>query len=417
MRLSTFVAGAFVLCAPALAAGEIVRPLKIAGTASYGDIVAGPETVNELRMARQVLPPITNPITPGPNTALAVSKTIYLNKNGVTLQPGNNDSRTNRSTLANQATTLPAWNPSPATWTATVNCMKDLFAAYDVVLTETDPGQTPHIEAVFGGSPGQLGMPNGVAGVSPFTQNCAVIENAIVFTFTQVLPQTDSRLICEIMAQEVAHAYGLDHELLASDPMTYLDYNGNRAFQNQTASCGEDVQRPCGINGSVCRPNQNSVTLLTERLGRKVGGGDTVPPTGTITAPAANTQVPPGFLVYTDANDNQMVVSAKLYIDGQVSLELTSGPFNFATPTTLSEGQHRLKVDIFDGTTTYTTQEITVTVKRGAPDPGSGNGDGDGGGNGYAGEITGGCSATSPGAGIAFVVSLIAGLRRRRRTA
>ena len=112
-----------------------------------------------------------------------------------------------------------------------------------------------------------------------------------------------------------------------------------------------------------------------------------------------------------------MVVSAKLYIDGQVSAELTAGPFNFTTPATLSEGQHRLKVDIYDGASTFTTQEITVTVKKGAPDPGNGgggNGNGDN-GEGYGGEITGGCSATSSGAGIVFVVSLIAGLRRRRR--
>ncbi len=416
MRLSTLAAGAFVLLAPALASGD-VRTLKAPGTATYGDIVAGPATINDLQFARQVLPPSGTPITPG-TVALATSKTIYLNKNGVTLQPGNNDARTNRSTLATQATTLPAWNATPAVWTATVNCMKDMFAAYDVVVTDVDPGATPHIEAVFGGSPGQLGMPNGVAGVSPFTQDCSVIENAIVFTFTQVLPQTDSRLMCEIMAQEVAHAYGLDHELLASDPMTYLDYNGNRAFQNQTASCGEDVQRPCGINGSTCRANQNSVTLLTERLGKKVGGGgDTVPPTGTITAPVANAQVPPGFLVYTDANDNQMVVSAKLYIDGAMSLELTSGPFNFATPTTLPEGQHRLKVEVYDGTSTYMTQEITVTVKRGAQENPPGGGSGGEGGPGYGGEITGGCSTTSSSAGVVFVVALIAGLRRRRRRA
>lgn len=416
MRLSRFVAGAALLV-PALAAAEVTRPLKAAGTASYGDIVAGPATINDLQFARQVLPPGNHPpVTPGV-AALAVSKTIYLNKAGVTLQPGNNDSRTNRSTLANQATTIPAWNASPAVWTATVQCMKDMFAAYDVTVTDVDPGQTPHVEAVFGGSPQLLGMPQGVAGVSPFTQDCSVIENAIVFTFTAVLPQTDSRLMCEIMAQEVAHAYGLDHELLAADPMTYLDYNGNRSFQNQTASCGEDVQRPCGINGSTCRANQNSVTLLTERLGKKVGGGgDTIPPTGSITSPAANAQVPPGFVVFTDANDNQMVVSAKLYIDGALSLELTSGPFNFATPGTLSEGQHRLKVEVYDGTSTFMTQEITVTVKRGAPDPGSGGGSGTGGGgDGYGGEITGGCSTTSSGAGIVFVVSLIAGLRRRRR--
>jgi uncharacterized protein (TIGR03382 family) len=126
-----------------------------------------------------------------------------------------------------------------------------------------------------------------------------------------------------------------------------------------------------------------------------------------------NAQVPPGFLVYTDANDNQMVRSAKLYIDGLLSLELTSGPFNFATPPTLTEGQHRLKVEVYDGTLTYTTQEITVTVKKGATETPPGGG-GEGGG-GYTGEITGGCSTTSSSAGVVFVVALIAGLRRRRR--
>jgi uncharacterized protein (TIGR03382 family) len=415
MRLGSQLAVACAaLVVPTLASADVTRPLKPSGTAGYGDIVAGPATINDLQFARQVLPPNGGLGGTTPIAAVAASKTIYLNKNGVTLQPGNNDSRTNRSTLASQATTIPAWNPTATVWTQTVQCMKDMFAAYDVTVTDVDPGQTPHVEAVFGGSPTQLQMPNGVAGVSPFTSDCSIIENAIVFTFTQVLPQNDSRLVCEIMAQEVAHAYGLDHELLASDPMTYLDYTGNRAFQNQTASCGEDVQRPCGINGSTCRANQNSVALLTERLGRKIGGGgDTIPPTGSITSPSANAQVPPGFVVFTDANDNQMVTSAKLYIDGQMSLELTAGPFNFATPGTLPEGQHRLKVEVNDGVSTYMTQEITVTVKKGASqDPPDGSGDG---GGAYGGDITGGCSTTSSGAGLVFVVALIGGLRRRRR--
>ncbi len=263
-----------LLLLPAIASAEVqVRQLKAPGTAAYGDIVAGAPTVNDLQFARQVLPPSGDTTISG-TTALAQSKVIYLNKNGVTLQPGNNDSRTNRSTLATQATTIPAWTVSATTWTATVACMKELFAPFDVVVTETDPGTTtPHMEAVFGGSPTQLGMPSNVAGVSPFTTDCSVIENSIVFTFTNVIP-ADARLACEIMAQEVAHSYGLDHELLASDPMTYLDYTGNRTFKNQTASCGEDVTRPCGINGSTCRANQNSVALLTERLGAK--SGDTV---------------------------------------------------------------------------------------------------------------------------------------------
>jgi len=412
MTLSRFGAlfiasGALVI--PATGAAQ-QRVIKAPGTASYGDVVEGPATINDLKFARQVLPPITT--EPGTSAALAQSKTIYLNKNGVTLQPGTNDSRTNRSTLATQATTLPAWNTTPANWTATVTCMKELFSAYDVVVTDVDPGTTPHVEAVFGGSPGQLGMPNNVAGVSPFTTNCAIIENAIVFTFTSVLPQNDPRLVCEIMAQEVAHAYGLDHELLASDPMTYLDYTGNRAFQNSTASCGEDTARPCGINGSTCRPNQNSVALLGERLGKKVGQTDTTPPTGGITSPGANAIVPPGFQIITDANDNQMVVSAKLYLDGTLSDTLTTGPFTFITSAGMSEGTHRFKVEINDGANTFTTQEVTVTVKKGAQAPGGGAGSGTGD---ETSEVTGGCSTTGGSTGGLLLGLALAGLIRRRR--
>jgi uncharacterized protein (TIGR03382 family) len=79
------------------------------------------------------------------------------------------------------------------------------------------------------------------------------------------------------MAQEVAHSFGLDHELLASDPMTYLDYAGERTFQDTMAFCGEYGGRMCGISGSVCRTKQNSVDLLMERVGPRPGG---TPPGG-----------------------------------------------------------------------------------------------------------------------------------------
>src|SRR3954470_919110 len=93
-----------LLLVPAIAGAESTasRPLKAPGTASYGDVVAGPASVDDLQFARHVLPPVGV----GPQAILAQSKTIYLNKNGVTLSPGNNDSRTNRSTLASQTTSI-----------------------------------------------------------------------------------------------------------------------------------------------------------------------------------------------------------------------------------------------------------------------------------------------------------------------
>ncbi|HUS30304.1 MAG TPA: hypothetical protein VMZ53_17470 [Kofleriaceae bacterium] len=196
------------------------------------------------------------------------SRTIYLNPYGVVLTPGDNDSRTDASSIVTSPTVINGWDIDVDTWNETVDCMREIYAPFDVTITDEDPGNVPHIEAVFGGSPTDVGLPDNVAGVSPFTTDCAVIENSIVFTFTDVIPD-DARTACEIMAQEVAHSFGLDHEMLASDPMTYLPYYGERTFQNEMASCGEFGDRMCGINGNVCRYQQNSVKLLGQRLGLK----------------------------------------------------------------------------------------------------------------------------------------------------
>ncbi len=198
----------------------------------------------------------------------AESRTIYLNRDGVVLRPGDNDSAQNISSVVTQPTVIAGWDIDDGTWSETVACVRDMYSRFDVVVTDRDPGDVPHIEAVFGGHPADVGLPDNVAGVSPFTTDCAIIERSIVFTFTDVI-EDDAQVMCEVMAQEIAHSYGLDHELLPEDPMTYLTYFGNRSFQDEMADCGEYGERMCGIEGSVCRERQNSVTLLTERLGAR----------------------------------------------------------------------------------------------------------------------------------------------------
>ena len=208
------------------------------------------------------------PIAAAGKTTRAESRTIYLNRDHITLRPGDNDSATGISSIVTAPTDIAGWEIDDDSWQATVDCMREIYAPFDVTITDEDPGDVPHIEAVFGGSPADVGLPENVAGVSPFTTDCAVIENSIVFAFTEVLPN-DSRTVCEVMAQEVAHSFGLDHEMLPEDPMTYLPYLGERTFQNTMASCGEYGDRMCGINGNVCRFQQNSFKLLTSRLGAK----------------------------------------------------------------------------------------------------------------------------------------------------
>jgi MYXO-CTERM domain-containing protein len=288
-----------------------------------------------------------------------------------------------------------------------------------VQVVDTDPGNVPHMEAVFGGSPTQVGMPTNVAGVSPFTLDCSVIENSVVFTFTGAFNFTP-RQACEIMAQEVAHSYGLDHELLASDPMTYLNYNGNRAFQDQAASCGESTARVCGINGSNCRANQNSVALLKERLGI----ADAVAPVMTWDSPVNNATVPPGFEVKAAGTDNIAVTGAVLKIDGvMIEAKTGPGPYSFVTPTTIAEGLRTVVVEISDGKNVKTEMR-TVTVKKGAPpDGGTGSGSNDGTGEGASsdeealdnGDLVGGCTTTGGSGGLVLALGLLFGLRRRRK--
>ena len=256
-------------------ASHPLQTVKPEGTAQHFEIETTPPHETALlagrTFARQVLPP--QPQAAG--SSLARSRTIFLNRSGVTLRPGVNDSRLQTSSIVETATSITPWEIDDAMWEETMDCMRGLFAPFDVVVTDADPGMVPHIEGVFGGHPRDVGLPDHVAGVSPFSTDCSVIESSVVFTFTDVLPD-DARLMCEIMAQEIAHSYGLDHQLLAEDPMSYLDYPGERTFQDDEAICGEFEARPCGIGGSICRATQNSVELLTQRLGaRGTNAGNT----------------------------------------------------------------------------------------------------------------------------------------------
>ena len=281
-----------------------------------------------------------SPATHAPAGAVAQSRVIYLNHTGALLRPGDNDSTTNTSSIVQQQVQVPAWNTDARDLGRHRRRASAICVAVRCQVVDTDPGNVPHIEAIFGGSPTQVGLPSNVGGVSPFTTDCSIIENSIVFTFTAAIPNITSREACEIMAQEVAHSYGLDHELLASDPMTYLSYNGNRAFQDQDVSCGEYQSRQCGINGSVCRATQNSVQLLLARVGQ----GDAIAPVLMWSTPSDGETVAPGFSVDAAGTDNVAVTGATLLVDGvEAGTQPGAGPFSFATASTLADGPHTLE--------------------------------------------------------------------------
>ncbi len=358
-----------------------------------------------------------DPVTKGA-IAHAGETIVYMNRVGGTFSPGQNDSSNNKTSLTNQTVNFPPANMSEAQWQEVMTCMRGQFSQFNVRVTDIDPGATPHFESVVAGSPQLLGMANGVGGVSPFTGNCSMIPKSIVFTFTEVLPN-NPQIICEVAAQEVAHSFGLDHEFLCEDPMTYLNGCGAKSFQDVAAPCGEGSARACASPGQYdCGyAQQNSVQLMTQRLGLNEGNDPVT--TAQISAPVDGSSVNQGFQVSVSA---EAAATMELKIDGISVSTLNSAPFVFSTPSDLEAGTHILEITA-NGDSGTVTDSIAVTLIAGGGGGngggGNGNGGGNGGGDGNGGfqdaDVTGGCSTGgSQGSGMMLLLALgLLALRRR----
>lgn len=282
----------------------------------------------------------------GGSAAAPPRRTIYVNRHGGTYYPGSENAATNRSSIVSQASTVSAYEGSEAQWQSLYACIQDQFSRWNVEVTDQDPGSVPHIEAVVGGWPQQIGMGSGVGGVAPMHEDCSIVERAIVFNFSQVLGSVNTT--CEVVAQEVGHAIGMDHEYLCSDPMTYLNGCGKKSFQDQTVSCGEYSPRQC-----MCSAKQNSVQFMNVRLGPAPGGGGNPTPTPTpAPSPTATPdvdQAAPDVVPLSPANDavfprnSTVSVSATItddvevasavlywYVNGWRAFDCTSPPSGIA---------------------------------------------------------------------------------------
>ena len=282
---------------------------------------------------------------------------FYLNHGGGTFRPGSEDARANRSSILDRPASIEPWQVSRERWDGIVGCVRGLLARWDVEVTDEDPGDEPHYELVIGGKPDDLALPDNYAGVAPFNSKCRVIPNAIVFTFAERIGR-DDRAICETAAQEIAHAFGLDHEYLCSDPMSYLDGCGAKSFQPVDAPCGERDPRACRCGAET----QSSVAMLDARLG--LAGEGNPPPAVAIAEPAADAVVAPGFAVTADAADNAGVAWVELRVDGVRVATAVGAPFAFATPAELADGVHTLEVVAVDDGGASASHAITVTVAR-----------------------------------------------------
>ena len=314
-------------------------------------------------------------------------RTIFLNKAGGTYFPGANNSSTNRSSIVSNPSTVGAYEGTAAQWSALVTCVRNQFSRFNVVVTDVDPGAAQHLEAVMGGKPQDIGMGSGVGGVAPMFGDCSVVERAVVYIFTTVLGST--QVECEVAAQEIAHAYGLDHEYLCKDPMTYLGGCGAKSFQDVDAQCGEYQARECMCGGTT----QNSVQEMLATLGPAGSTpppppppppGDTGAPTVAITSPADGATLPANatISVVATASDDLGVTAIELLwtqSTGTVTVPCASPPSGVtctqsgSTATwsfVVGSGARSIAVRARDAAgNTATTPARSITLGGGTPPP------------------------------------------------
>jgi hypothetical protein len=295
------------------------------------------------------------------------SHVLFLNScrpDGCHLKSGNTDSTTDTSDIVGGNVTLGAFSDGDAKWAQVVDCVKNVMAPFNITVTDQDPGAAPHFEVMIGGTPGQVGLPNGVGGIADYPCNgpgsCAkYLPNALVFDFSEVW-QGDVQFICGTAAQEIAHAWTLDHATNSSDPMTYKNYTGTLNFMNN-AVCGSDCDYQCpggsgvcnafgvqcsgsGLNGShTCMSTGQSTQNELDIIKSIFGPAGAAAPTVRIKTPETGSAQQPGFTVEVECTSNDGVQEVDLTIDGVPTAALTSAPYTFTSPNTLQEGAHHIE--------------------------------------------------------------------------
>jgi uncharacterized protein (TIGR03382 family) len=369
----------------ALAAAALAFPVAAAAEPSPPVPSPGPigDPIGELPaplLARPRATMIWETIDPAALPAAASgqvnSHTIYVHRcvgSDCTVVQGatNSTTRPVHSSLGHGV--LSPFSKGDETWTTVMECMREVYAPFNVLVTDVDPGSAPHFEIVIGGTPQEIGLSAGVGGVSPFS--CMpYIPNTVVFVFD--VWGNDPEELCATAAQEVAHSFTLDHTTEPSDPMTYFAYKGRRHYASAQLQCGSDCdgnhRSPLGAtcggmdfqeHACACgsgAQTQNEVQVISALFGE----GET-PPTVKIVSPRIGAKVEPGFAVSADITDDVAVASAELRVDGQLIGDAAAAPYAFNGPPALANGTHTIEVTGYDNAGAPGRSRIQVVVGSG----------------------------------------------------
>jgi MYXO-CTERM domain-containing protein len=328
-----------------------------------------------------------------------VSPVIYLErcKGGCVVRKGADDARGYTSTIPDGAATEFALGEfknsqnltgaaADEEWNLLMQCVREVYSPFAAVVTDVKPTNEPQYHMnIVAGLPSEVGLDNGIQGVSPGGTTCDPVNNWITFTFANSVRSTNITArtwrLCQIVAQETAHSFGLDHSYsfgsgpnapsACKDPMTYRgDCGGQKFFRNEPARCGEYSERSCG----ACGPTQNSHQKLMLVFGP--GNPITPAPSLNVKAPVSGATVTNNQEVLATASSQRGIYAMELWINGYmwksiggVAWGANGQPevdYGIRIPAEVPDGVMDIVVKAKDDID-LTTESPVITVTKGAP--------------------------------------------------
>ncbi|MCB9755669.1 MAG: Ig-like domain-containing protein [Myxococcales bacterium] len=292
---------------------------------------------------------------------------LFLNFDGETLGYGNDDSSANTTFIQQLAGPFAAYGAGNKR-AATIQAVMSDWAAYNVVITDQRPNNSPYTMCMTGPTNPFGG---GVLGIAPLDCNDQMKEN-IVFAFHSANDQFSADTQATTISQEIAHAYGLEHVNEANDIMNPYNAGGNPSFKDQCISivpnqgqilCTQQHQQLGGCAGGT---SQNSHQELLAMFG--AAAPDNTPPTVSVTYPSDGQTFDVGasFEITVDASDDQVVDNVEIFVNGTGNMD-NAAPYALNVQN-IPAGSYTVYAVATDSSqNTAQSSTITFHVDNGAP--------------------------------------------------
>ncbi len=361
---------------------EARRILPVDGDPSL-DLAAGARpTVGVPRTT----PPITSDVRP----QRLGDKILFVNFDGATMAScGNNNPQQNCTTIFPGGTVLP-FSGTDAQRAAIIQVARKRLAEFGISVTDTRPASGDYDMEMVGN---WQGSDPDFAGIAP-AGDCW--DNGGGETSFTLEISTSPDQVAEVMLQELAHTWGLDHVDEQQDLLYPTTQGTNKTFRDEcyqiVANTELDpTQGFCDHHQQACGDysHQNSHAELLLIFGPSTP--DTIAPTVEITAPIEGATVTGGDVdLVVQIQDDQRPAVMKLIITltGDAIADKPPEDGAFAAPAELKfpikdlpNGSYTLRIEGTDESDNAASDEITFTVEGSDVIPSGGDADSSGGGS------------------------------------